>query len=243
MRTLIILLFLIIFFLISLPVFLYEIILGKINPRKKVESSQRIVSGAFRVVAFLSGVRYEVKGIENIPKDQAVLYVSNHRSYFDIVLGYITVPNLTGFVAKKEIKKVPILRVWMKYLNCLFLDRDNMREGLKMILTGVDLVKQGYSVFISPEGTRSHGTDMLPFKEGSMKIAEKSGCPIIPVAISGTDDIFENHIPWIRRAHATIEYGKPVYPDSLSKEERKFLGSYVQNIIRSMLEKNADGSL
>lgn len=243
MKTLIIALFLLVFFLFSLPLFLYEIILGKINPRKKVESSQRIVSWAFRVILFISGARYEVKGIENVPKDQAVLYVSNHRSYFDIVLGYATVPTLTGYVAKKEIKKVPILRVWMKYLNCLFLDREDLREGLKMILTGVELVKQGYSVFISPEGTRNHGQDMLPFKEGSLKIAEKAGCPIIPVAISNTDNLFENHLPWIRKAHVTIEYGKPVYPDSLSKEERKFLGSHVQNIIRTMLEKNAEGTV
>lgn len=241
MRTLLILLFLLVFFIVSLLLFLYEMILGKINPRKKVESSQRIVSWAFHVVLFLSGAKYEVKGLENVPKDQAVLYVSNHRSYFDIVLGYATVPTLTGFVAKKEIKKVPILRIWMKYLNCLFLDRDDPREGLKMILTGIELVKQGYSVFISPEGTRNHGEGMLPFKEGSLKIAEKTACPIIPVALSNTDNLFENHIPWVRRAHVTIEYGKPVYADSLSKEERKFLGSHVQNIIREMLEKNAKG--
>lgn len=241
MKTLIITLFLLVFFIVSLPLFLYEMLLGKINPRKKAASSQRIVSWAFRVILFLSGAKYEVKGLENIPKDAAVLYVSNHRSYFDIVLAYSTVPTLTGFVAKKEIKKVPILRVWMKYLNCLFLDRDNPREGLKMILTGVDMVKQGYSVFISPEGTRNHGKDMLPFKEGSLKIAEKAACPIIPVAITNTDNLFENHFPWIRKAHVAIEYGAPVYPDVLSKEERKFLGSHVQNIIRTMLEKNEEG--
>lgn len=235
MRTLVALLFLLVFFITSIPLFLYEIILEKINPRRRAESSQRIVSWAFRVILFISGTRYEVKGIENVPKDTAVLYVSNHRSYFDIVLGYSTVPTLTGFVAKKEIKKVPFVRVWMKYLNCLFLDRDDLREGLKMILTGVELVKQGYSVFISPEGTRNHSDDMLPFKEGSLKIAEKAGCPIIPVALSNTDNIFENHFPWIRRAQVTIEYGKPVYPDSLTREEKKFLGSHVQDIIRDML--------
>ncbi len=241
MRTLITALFLLVFFIVSLPLFLYEMLLGKINPRKKVASSQRIVSWAFRVVLFLSGASCEVKGLENIPKDTAVLYVSNHRSYFDIVLGYTTVPTLTGFVAKKEIKKIPILRVWMKYLNCLFLDRDNPREGLKMILTGVDMIKQGYSVFISPEGTRNHGKEMLPFKEGSLKIAEKAVCPIIPVAITNTDNLFENHFPWIRKAHVAIEYGAPVYPDTLTKEERKFLGSHVQNIIRTMLQKNEEG--
>ena len=69
------------------------------------------------------GVTYEVQGLENIPADRAVLYVGNHRSYFDILVGYVTVPGLTGFVAKKEMLKIPLLRDWMHRVNCLFLDR------------------------------------------------------------------------------------------------------------------------
>ena len=80
---------------------------------------------------------------------------------------------------------------------------------------------------------------MLPFKEGSFKIAEKTGCAIIPVALSNTDEIFENHFPKIKATHVVMEFGKPVYPNSLDKEQRKFLGSYVQEIIQKMLEKNA----
>ena len=154
------------------------------------------------------------------------------------MVAYTSVPNLTGFIAKKEIAKIPFLRTWMRYLNCLFLDRDNIREGLKTILEGVELVKKGYSVFISPEGTRNHQKEMLPFKEGSLKIAEKSGCPIIPVSLSNTDEVFENHFPWVRKTHVIIEFGKPVYPKELEKEQQKHLGAYVQNIIKETLEKN-----
>jgi len=143
-------------------------------------------------------------------------------------------------MAKKEIAKVPFVSYWMRYLQCLFLDRDDIKQGLKTILKGIDLIKAGYSVFISPEGTRSQGTEMLPFKEGSFKIAQKTGCAIIPVAISNTDALFEKQAPWIHSAHVIIEYGKPIYPTELSKEDQKFLGSYVQNIIREMLEKNKE---
>jgi 1-acyl-sn-glycerol-3-phosphate acyltransferase len=80
---------------------------------------------------------------------------------------------------------------------------------------------------------------MLPFKEGSFKIAEKTGCAIIPVSISNTDELFEKHVPHIHSGHVIIEYGKPIYPKELSKEQSKFLGSYVQEIIRETLEKNA----
>jgi 1-acyl-sn-glycerol-3-phosphate acyltransferase len=238
MRTIFVALFLLLFFIISIPLYLVEIIIGKFNPHLKVKSSQAIVVSAFQFILFGCGVKKTVIGLPNIPKNEAVLYVSNHRSYFDILIGYTTVPNLTGFVAKKELNKIPFIRVWMRYLNCLFLDRDNIKEGMKTILAGIDLIHNGYSVFISPEGTRNHNKEMLPFKEGSLKMAEKSGCAIIPVAISNTDNLLENHMPWIKKGHVVIEYGKPVYPKDLDKETRKFLGSYVQNIIREMLLKN-----
>lgn len=102
------------------------------------------------------------EGSGNIPEDTAVLYVGNHRSYFDILAGYTTVPTLLGFVAKKEMEKIPLLRTWMVNVNCLFLDRKNIKEGLKTILQGIEKVKNGVSIWIFPEGTekserRYHG--------------------------------------------------------------------------------------
>lgn len=239
MRLILTVLFLVIFFILSIPVYLIEFILGKFNRHAQVASSQKIVVAAFKVILFICGTKRTVLGIENIPKNEAVLYISNHRSYFDIPVAYSTVPTLTGFMAKKEIGKIPFLSTWMKLLQCLFLDRDDIKQGLKIVLKAIEQVKAGYSFFISPEGTRSQGTEMLPFKEGSFKIAEKTGCAIIPVAILNTEEAFENHSPWIHKAHVVIEYGKPIYPKDLSKEELKFVGSYVQGIIREMLIKNA----
>lgn len=238
MKTILTALFLITFFIISIPLFLIEIIIGKFNPRAKVKSSQAIVVQAFRCILFMCGVKTTVIGVDNVPKDEAVLYVSNHRSYFDILIAYTTVPTLTGFVAKKEINKIPFLRVWMRYINCLFLDRDNPREGLKTILQGIEYIKNGYSMFIAPEGTRNQEDTMLPFKEGSVKMAEKTGCAIIPVTLNNTENIFENHSPWIRKAHVVIEYGKPIYPKELSKETSKFLGAHIQEIIATTYNNN-----
>ncbi|MDF2473851.1 MAG: hypothetical protein K0R21_1633 [Anaerocolumna sp.] len=238
MRTIAIGIFLFVFFIISIPLFLVETIIGKINPHAKVKSSQAVVVWALNGMLFISGTKKTVIGLENIPKDEAVLYVANHRSYFDIIVGYTSVPNLTGFVAKKEMQKVPFIRVWMRYLNCLFLDRDDIREGLKMVLDGAALVKKGYSIWISPEGTRNQGKDLLPFKEGSLKIADKSGCAIIPVALSNTDAQLEKQTPWVKSAHVIIEFGKPIYPKDLDKEQRKFLGSHVQKLLQNTLDKN-----
>ena len=92
---------------------------------------------------------------------------------------------------------------------------------------------------IFPEGTRNKTDDlMLPFKEGSFKIAEKSGCPIIPMAITNSADVLEALCLVSKNAHVIVEYGKPIYPNELDKEQKKKVGAYCQNVIAEMLEKN-----
>lgn len=232
------------FLVFSIPVLLWQNQLAKKNLEKKDRQSTRIVQWMFQRILQFAGVHITVKGLEKVPMDRAVLYVGNHRSCFDILVGYATIPGSMGFVAKKEMLKWPLLRDWMRNVNCLFLDRQNMKEGLKTILAGIELVKRGVSVFIFPEGTRSRGDDlleMLPFKEGSLKIAEKSGCPVVPVAITGTAEIFEKQFPRVKSAHVTIEFGEPFIIKELEPEHRKFAGAYTQGLIREMLERERRG--
>ena len=201
----------------------------------------RLVQWAFRCICVISGVKLTVIGEEHVPRDEPVLYIGNHRSYFDIVISYARCPRLTGYIAKDSMLKIPLLSTWMKRLNCLFINREYIKESLKTILAGIENVKNGISMCIYPEGTRGKGADeldMLPFKEGSLKIAEKTGCKIVPMAMTGSADIFEKHIPYIRKSHVILEYGAPIDITSLSKEEKKKLGSYCQAEITRMLENH-----
>ena len=224
-----------------LPYHLYMKQLWKKNPEKSWEKARKFVSGFFRFELKLSGCKVNVIGKENIPQDGPVLFVGNHRSYFDILLTYSRCRRLTGYVAKKEMEKIPLLSTWMKNLYCLFLDRDNMREGLKTILQAIDYVKNGISICIFPEGTRNNGEElsMLPFRDGALKIAEKTGCAIIPISMNNTADIFEAHFPRVKKVHVVIEYGKPIYPKELDKETRKHLGIYCHDLIQDTIKKNA----
>ena len=237
-RTLIIVIIVLAYLILGIPVLLIEWVIGKFNPRAKDYSCLRLVQAAFKLIMFAAGTKLTVIGEENVPKDQAVLYVGNHRSYFDVIMTYARCPRLTGYIAKVEMLRYPLLRDWMKALYCLFLDRDDIKAGLKTILQGIEYIKNGISICIYPEGTRNHSDVMLPFKEGSMKMAEKTNCPIIPMAITNSAEIFENHIPFVRRCHVILEYGKPILPGELSKEEKKFLGAYTQQKIQEMLDKN-----
>lgn len=241
MRTILIVLFVLLYLILGLPVLGIEWIISKFNRPAADISQLRMVQWAFRVVCFLAGVKLTVKGEENVPKDQPVMYIGNHRSFFDIIITYARCPRLTGYISKDGINKVPILNLWMKRLYCLFLDRKDLKQGLKIILTAIEQVKAGISICVFPEGTRNRDTEnpasLLPFHEGSFKIAQKTGCPIIPMALTGTADIFENQFPWIKKAHVTLTYSKPILVSDLPKEEQKKLGSHCQKVIQEMLQE------
>ena len=242
-RLILVCIFLLIIFVLSLILFPIEWLIGRISPKAKDISSLRFVQFVFKVILFLSGVSTTVIGLENIPKDEPVVFIGNHRGFFDTVVSYSRMPRLTGFIAKKEMIGIPLLNLWMEQMNCLFLDRANIKEGLKTILTGIEKVKGGVSMWIFPEGTRNESkdpADLMEFHEGSLKIAEKSGCPVIPVAITGTDDVFERHTPWIRKSHVIIEYGEPIYLKELPPDKKKFPGAYTRDVISSMLRRQME---
>ena len=226
------------FLILGIPVLLVEWLIGKWNPRLRDISSLRMVQAAFKLILWTSGTEITYIGRENVPKDQAVLYVGNHRSMFDILLTYSQCPDLTGFIAKDQLQKFPLLRDWMKRLYCLFLNRDDLRAGMQVILTSIEYINKGISIFVFPEGTRSTEKEMLPFKEGSMKIAAKTGCPVIPVAITNSASIWEKQFPKIRPCKVIVEYGTPVNPKELSKEEQKFLGAYMRETLQTMLDQH-----
>ena len=227
------------YLLFGIPVLGIEWLFGKMNKEASDYRCLRMVQGAFKFMLKIAGTDITVIGEENVP-DEAVLFIGNHRSYFDILLTYSRCKRLTGYVAKKEMLRYPLLRDWMRRLHCLFLDRENPREGLKTILEAIDYVKNGISICIFPEGTRNDGEEgsMLPFHSGSFKIAEKSGCPIIPISMNNTAEIFENHLPRIKKAHVIIEYGTPIYMNEMDKAQKKNISAYCQNIIRETTEKN-----
>ncbi len=236
-RLILVAIFLVLYFILSIIPYFVLWVVGKFNPDAKGAISRQVVKAAFHCIIFICGIKLKVVGKENLLKDQAVLYVGNHRSFFDIVTVYPQFPEQTGFIAKKELNKVPFLRVWMRYIHCLFIDRSNIREGMKTILAGIEQLKSGVSVFICPEGTRSKDGTVLEFKEGGLKMASKAKVPIIPVAFTGTSAIFEDHFPWIKKGNVTIQFGEPIYIDQLEKEEQKHLGAYTREKVVEMLAR------
>ncbi len=203
--------------------------------------SLRLVQWGFRCIIRICCVTSTVIGHENVPTDQPVLYVANHNSYFDIFLTYNLCNSQTGYIAKSSLAKVPILNMWMRRrMYCLFIDRDDPRQSIKTLQQATDYINQGISMTIFPEGTRGDSEEMIPFKSASFRVAEKSGCPVIPIAIYGTRHIIGDHYPCTTPTHVILQYGDPIYTSELTREEKKALSATAQSRIQEMLDQIRD---
>ena len=175
----------------------------------------------------------KIVGKENIPNEPCC-YIGNHTSILDIPILIDSVGKCVGFVAKKEMVKVPILGYWMGKYNCVPLDRENAREAIKAIRKGANNIKNGYSMAIFPEGTRSKDGKLKEFKKGSLKLATMAKAPVVPVSIDGAYRAYEIDGKF-KPIDITVTFGKPIYTDKLSREEEKELMNKVREVISQNL--------
>jgi 1-acyl-sn-glycerol-3-phosphate acyltransferase len=137
------------------------------------------------------GIKVDVYGLENLPKSNNLCFISNHQGLADIPLitGYI--PKTVGFIAKKELGRIPFLNIWMSALGCLLIDRKNLRNSLHTIEKGIRQIEKGHPMVIFPEGTRSRNGHLGNFRPGSFKLVTGSNAPAVPVSISGSYKVVE----------------------------------------------------
>lgn len=207
---------------------------GEISERD--EYTHRVTSKWAMSHIKMSGASVRLYGSENIPQDRAVLFVSNHQSNFDIALfmGYIDKPK--GYVSKIEMNKIPILRSWMNYMNCVFIERGNVRKTAEAMAKAIKILKSGFSLVIFPEGTRSRSEKLGEFREGSFKLAVKAGVPIVPVTIKGSYKLMEANNNKIKPAEVEMYIHEPIETEGLSNIHINELASRVREIIESKLE-------
>ncbi|MBR6790909.1 MAG: 1-acyl-sn-glycerol-3-phosphate acyltransferase [Oscillospiraceae bacterium] len=190
------------------------------------------------VLLKLSGSRITVEGKENIPDGNCV-FVANHRSLYDIPLMLTSLDRPHGLLAKKESEKLPLINRWMKLLGCIFVQRDDPKASMRALNAGADLVREGKSFIIFPEGTRFKGEEggIGEFKGGAFRIALKTGVPVVPVMLAGARGTFEdNHYLLVPR-DVTVRILPPIETVSLTREEQKALPGKVQQLIHDELQK------
>jgi 1-acyl-sn-glycerol-3-phosphate acyltransferase len=188
------------------------------------------------VMIFFTGCPMTISGKENIPKKGGVCFVSNHVGVFDIMLALAYIGRPFGFIAKKELLLLPGINVWILLLGGLFIDRGKPRSALNTINQGVKRIEAGGAMLVFPEGTRSRGRGIASFHPGSLKLASRSGAPIVPMAITGSYDVFEKTHRVIN-VPVTVTFLPVVNSAELPPEHRKqLLAEQIHDRIAEVLE-------
>ncbi len=142
-----------------------------------------------RVGLLLGGARLRVEGEENLPRGEAVIYMANHQSNFDILSLFAGLPVQFRWLAKEELFRVPFFGYAMKRTGYIPVNRADRRQAMESMAVAAKRISEGTSVVIFPEGTRSPDGQLLPFKKGGFLLAMQAGVPIVPVAILGSCEV------------------------------------------------------
>ena len=186
-----------------------------------------------------------VEGLENLPEEGPVVFIGNHQGYADIAAYFAAFTKFQfAFVAKRELAQIPLYGKWMPRIRSVFIERDDPRASLEAIKSGIELIEQGFSLVIYPEGTRSKGPVPGPFMKGSLKLATKPGVPIIPVSMNGTYKMFEQ-TGIIRPATIRIIVHEPIPTAGITRQEERELNDRVEKIVKDGVRELAlrDGDI
>lgn len=177
-----------------------------------------------RTTVHSTGSRVEVMDAHKLPDSENVCFVANHQGMFDIplVLGFIDRP--CGFIAKKELFKIPVLSWWMHEIPCVFIDRTSARKAIDSFAKSAAVIKAGHPMVIFPEGTRSRSDKMGGFHLGSFKLPMMAEAVIVPLAIKGTWHVIEEHkkihsVPLKMKILDPIRQDDPLYKDKHALSE------------------------
>ena len=220
--------------LVGLPVtiFIFIFVIISLAFDRSGKSIHSIGALWSRILLFLSGVTVEIKGAENLFQDSPQILASNHRGAFDILALQGFIPIQFRWVAKKSLFKIPIIGWSMSLAGYVSIDREKAGSAYKSIERAAEKVKKGASVLIFPEGTRSAAGSLLPFKRGGFLLAVKSGVPIVPVSIRGTENLMKKESILIRPGAVKVVIGKPI---PVSDADEKLLMEMLKKAIEEGL--------
>lgn len=184
----------------------------------------------------MAGVEFVAKGKEKIPQNEPVIYTPNHSGMFDIPAIVLNTPKPPIFIAKKELGAVPLIRDWMSVMDCVFVDRSNKDSARSSLHDAIEMVKNGRSIVIFPEGTRSKTGELGEFKGGAMKIAMETGAKVVPVLLEGTRERLEA-TGNVTAGKVFVTFLDPIETKGLSKEDFFKMPAQIREIIADERKK------
>lgn len=207
----------------------------KASDQEKFAFLKRIVKSANRG----GNVVLECYGQENIPKEDGFLITPNHQGMYDVLAIFDTLGHPFSAVIKKELEKIPVLRVVFRIIGVKLMDREDVRQSMKVILEVIKEVSAGRNYLIFPEGTRSkNGNCVGEFKSGTFKIATKTKCPIVPVAL--VDSFLPFDTKTISPVTIKICYLEPIFYEEYKEKTTTEIAQMVQERIVNKMQEMID---
>ena len=189
-----------------------------------------------RWVIWSTGIQYEIDGLDNLNLDKQYIFMSNHESALDIVLGVAAIPSNIVFLAKKELFKVPIFGWAMDSSGMIKIDRENPEMARKSVSEAVEtLMHSSFSTLIYPEGTRSNGEELLPFKKGGFILAIRTQLPVVPITILGAGNVLPKGTLAIKKSHIKMIIDNPIPTLEMDINDKDQLLQDCRNIINQNL--------
>lgn len=206
-------------------------------------SVHRVAECWGRSIIWISGIKVQVRGMEHIDPDGSAIYMSNHQSNYDIPVFYSALPIQFRWMAKAELFKIPIFGQGMRGAGYISIDRSDAKSAIRSLKKAAVNIRNGSSVLIFPEGTRSGDAKLLPFKAGGFVLALESGVPIIPMAVQGTFGIMSKDSYLIRRSHVTLTVQPPIDVTRFTRKEKGQLMEQVRASIQQAMNAGPEGGL
>lgn len=186
-----------------------------------------------RLILKTSRIRLKVEGLENIPRNETVIFCSNHPSAMDIPILFACLPLQFRFVAKRSLFNIPFLGWHLWRSGHIPVERDRPHKAMRSLDQAAERIRAGSSVVLFPEGHRSRDGSMGKFKAGSFYLAIKSGAPVVPVTISGSRAVLEPDSVHVKPGVVEITFHQPVSTANLEIDDVETLSSCVREHILS----------
>lgn len=191
-----------------------------------------------RWAIWASGSSIEVEGIENLALDHPQIIASNHQSWFDVFALAATIPKRYRFIAKEELRKIPLFGLAWESAGHISIDRKDRSKAIKALDTAAEVMRADHSaIVIFPEGTRSPTGELLPFKKGAFMMALRTGIEILPTACIGTRAIQKKGDWRVHRGRIIVRFGSPIDSSQFDEAHREELMLVVRERIAAMLDQ------
>ena len=185
-----------------------------------------------RWVLWSMGISYEIKGMDHLNREHQYIFMSNHESAIDVLLGLACLPYNIVFLAKKALFRIPVFGWAMQAAGMIKIDRQNREKAKQSLDQAVYKLKDSeFSTLLYPEGTRSENGEIQPFKKGGFILAIRSKLPIVPITIIGARTVLPKKSMKLHKGNIIFVIDVPIHTADLHVEDKNKLLTQCRNVM------------